>query len=101
MLLFSEYNRSLKNISISQPIVDVDIEDTNNIIIRYPKFRRVTHLILSYDAQNLFTKEKSGYGYFMDLIHIKKVRFIYMNQILIKMTGFMLKNVWKEILYQL
>ena len=67
MLLFSEYNRSLKNISISQPIVDVDMEDTNSIIIRYPKFRRVTHLILSYDAQNLFTKEKSGYGYFMDL----------------------------------
>ena len=32
MLLFSEYNRSLKNISISQPIVDVDIEDTNSII---------------------------------------------------------------------
>tara|TARA_A200000113_G_scaffold61198_1_gene52621 strand:- start:3807 stop:4613 length:807 start_codon:yes stop_codon:yes gene_type:complete len=67
MLLFSEYNRSLKNISISQPIVDVDIEDTNSIIIRYPKFRRATHLILSYDAQNLFTKEKNGYGYFMDL----------------------------------
>ena len=37
MLLFSEYNRSLKNISISQPIVDVDMEDTNSIIIRYPK----------------------------------------------------------------
>ena len=67
MLLFSEYDQSLKNISISQPVVDVDIEDTNSLIIRYPKFKRVTHLILSYDAQNLFTKEKSGYGYFMDL----------------------------------
>jgi len=67
MLLFSEYDQSLKNISISQPIVDVDIEDTNSLIIRYPKFKRVTHLILSYDAQNLFTKEISGYGYFMDL----------------------------------
>ena len=67
MLLFSEYDQSLKNISISQPIVDVDIEDTNSLIIRYPKFKRVTHLILSYDAQNLFTKEKIGYGYFMDL----------------------------------
>ena len=67
MLLFSEYDQSLKNISISQPVVDVNIEDTNSLIIRYPKFKRVTHLILSYDAQNLFTKEKSGYGYFMDL----------------------------------
>ena len=67
MLLFSEYNRSLKNISISQPIVDVDIEDTNSLIIRYPKLKRVTHLILSYDAQNLFLKQKNGYGYFMDL----------------------------------
>ena len=67
MLLFSEYDQSLKNISISQPIVDVDIEDTNSVILRYPKFKRVTHLILSFDAQNLFLKEKSGYGYFMDL----------------------------------
>ena len=67
MLLFSEYDQSLKNISISQPIVDVDIEDTNSVIIRYPKFKRVTHFILSFDAQNLFLKEKSGYGYFMDL----------------------------------
>ena len=67
MLLFSEYNQSLKNISISQPIVDVDIEDTNSVIIRYPKFKRVTHFILSFDAQNLFLKEKSDYGYFMDL----------------------------------
>ena len=67
MLLFSEYDRSLKNISISQPIVDVDIEDTNILIIRYPKFNRVTHLIISYDAQNLFLKQKNGYGYFMDL----------------------------------
>jgi len=67
MLLFSEYDRSLKNISISQPIVDVDIEDTNSLIIRYPKFNRVTHLIISYDAQNLFLKQKNGYGYFMDL----------------------------------
>ena len=70
MLLFSEYNQSLKNISISQPIVDVDIEDTNSVIIRYPKFKRVTHFILSFDAQNLFLKEKSGYGYFMDLENI-------------------------------
>ena len=67
MLLFSEYDQSLKNISISQPIVDVDIEDTNSVIIRYPKFKRVTQFILSFDAQNLFLKEKSGYGYFMDL----------------------------------
>lgn len=67
MLLFSEYDRSLKNISISQPIVDVDIEDTNSLIIRYPKFNKVTHLIISYDAQNLFLKQKNGYGYFMDL----------------------------------
>ena len=57
MLLFSEYDRTLKNISISQPMVDVDIEDTNSLIIRYPKFKRVTHLILSYDAQNLFLKQ--------------------------------------------
>lgn len=70
MLLFSEYDQSLKNIFISQPIVDVDIEDTNSVIIRYPKFKRVTHLILSFDAQNLFLKEKSGYGYFMDLENI-------------------------------
>ena len=60
MLLFSEYDQSLKNISISQPIVDVDIEDTNSLIIRYPKFKRVTHLILSYDAQNLFLKQKKS-----------------------------------------
>ena len=70
MLLFSEYDQSLKNISISQPIVDVDIEDTNSVIIRYPIFKRVTHFILSFDAQNLFLKEKSGYGYFMDLENI-------------------------------
>jgi len=70
MLLFSEYDQSLKNISISQPIVDVDIEDSNSVIIRYPKFKRVTHFILSFDAQNLFLKEKSGYGYFMDLENI-------------------------------
>jgi len=70
MLLFSEYDQSLKNISISQPIVDVDIEDSNSVIIRYPKFKRVTHLILSFDAQNLFLKEKSVYGYFMDLENI-------------------------------
>ena len=67
MLLFSEYDQSLKNISISQPIVDVEIEDTNSLIIRYPKFKRVTHLILSYDAQNLFLKQKNGFGYCMDL----------------------------------
>jgi len=59
MLLFSEYDQSLKNISISQPMVDVDMEDTNSLIIRYPKFKRVTHLILSYDAQNLFLKQKN------------------------------------------
>ena len=70
MLLFSEYDQSLKNISISQPIVDVDIEDTNSVIIRYPKFKRVTHFILSFDAQNLFLKEKSYCGYFMDLENI-------------------------------
>ena len=70
MLLFSEYDQSLKNISISQPIVDVDIEDTNSVIIRYPIFKRVTHFILSFDAQNLFLKEKSGYGYFMDLENV-------------------------------
>ena len=67
MLLFSEYDKTLKNISISQPMVDVDMEDTNSLIIRYPKFKRVTHLILSYDAQNLFLKQKNGFGYFMDL----------------------------------
>ena len=44
----------------------VDMEDTNSLIIRYPKFKRVTHLILSYDAQNLFLKQKNGFGYFMD-----------------------------------
>jgi hypothetical protein len=70
MLLFSEYDQSLKNVSISQPIVDVDIEDTNSVIIRYPKFKRITHFILSFDAQNLFLKEKSGYGYFMDFENI-------------------------------
>ena len=61
MLLFSEYDQSLKNISISQPIVDVDIEDTNSVIIRYPKFKRVTHFILSFDAQNLFLKGLNHY----------------------------------------
>jgi len=70
MLLFSEYDQSLKNISISQPIVDIGIEDTNSVIIRYPKLKRVTHFILSFDAQNLFLKEKSGYGYFMNLENI-------------------------------
>ena len=52
MLLFSEYDQNLKNISISQPIVDVDIEDTNSVIIRYPKFKQVTHLILSFDVNS-------------------------------------------------
>ena len=57
MLLFSEYDRTLKNISISQPMVDVDIEDTNSLIIRYPKFKRVTHLIpVSYTHLTLPTK---------------------------------------------
>ena len=59
MLLFSEYDQSLKNISISQPIVDVDIEDTNSLIIRYPNLKSNTFNSL-FDAQNLFLKEKSG-----------------------------------------
>ena len=63
MLIFSEYSNSFDNIHISQPVVDINLEDTNKYIIRYPKFKRITHLIISFDAENLFLKPKSGYGY--------------------------------------
>ena len=64
MLLFSEYDKSLENIYISQPVVDINLGDTNNYLVRFPKFKRVTHMILAFDAENLFLKSKSSYGYF-------------------------------------
>ena len=67
MLIFSNYSKSFENIHISQPVVDINLEDTNKLIVRYPKFKRITHLILSFDAENLFLKEKSSYGYFFNL----------------------------------
>ena len=61
MLLFSEYDKSLENIYISQPVVDINLGDTNNYLVRFPKFKRVTHMILAFDAENLFLKSKSSY----------------------------------------
>ena len=58
MLLFSEYDKSLENIYISQPVVDINLGDTNNYLVRFPKFKRVTHMILAFDAENLFLKSK-------------------------------------------
>ena len=63
MLIFSNYSKSFENIHISQPVVDINLEDTNKYIVRYPKFKRITHLILSFDAENLFLNSKSAYGY--------------------------------------
>ena len=54
MLLFSEYDKSLENIYISQPVVDINLGDTNSYLVRFPKFKRVTHMILAFDAENLF-----------------------------------------------
>ena len=67
MLLFSEYDKSLDNIYSSQPVVDINLGDTNKYLVRFPKFKKVTHIILAYDAENLFSKEKSSYGHFFDL----------------------------------
>ena len=58
MLLFSEYDKSLENIYISQPVVDITLGDTNTYLVRFPKFKRVTHMILAFDAENLFLKSK-------------------------------------------
>ena len=63
MLIFSNYSKFFENIHISQPVVDINLEDTNKLIVRYPKFKRITHLILSFDAENLFLNSKSAYGY--------------------------------------
>ena len=67
MLLFSEYDKSLDNIYLSQPVVDINLSDTNNYLVRFPKFKQVTHMILAFDAENLFLKEKSSYGHFFNL----------------------------------
>tara|TARA_X000000368_G_scaffold181235_1_gene143101 strand:+ start:613 stop:1419 length:807 start_codon:yes stop_codon:yes gene_type:complete len=67
MLLFSEYDKTLDNIYSSQPVVDINLGDTNNYLVRFPKFKKVTHIILAFDAENLFLKEKSSYGYFFNL----------------------------------
>ena len=67
MLLFSEYDKSLENVYSSQPVVDINLSDTNNYLVRFPKFKQVTHIILAFDAENLFLKEKSAYGYFFNL----------------------------------
>ena len=67
MLLFSEYDKSLDNVYSSQPVVDINLSDTNNYLVRFPKFKQVTHIILAFDAENLFLKEKSAYGYFFNL----------------------------------
>jgi len=58
MLLFSEYDKSLDNVYSSQPVVDINLSDTNNYLVRFPKFKQVTHIILAFDAENLFLKEK-------------------------------------------
>ena len=67
MLLFSEYDKSMDNIYSSQPVVDINLGDTNNYLVRFPKFKKITHIILAFDAENLFIKEKSSYGYFFNL----------------------------------
>ena len=67
MLLFSKYENAFDNIFISQPVVDIDIEDSNCFIVRFPKFRRITHFILSFDAENLFLDSESAFGYSFNL----------------------------------
>mgnify|MGYP003328707469 CR=1 FL=1 len=64
MLLFSEYDKSLENVYSSQPVVDINLSDTNNYLVRFPKFKQVTHIILAFDAENLFLKEKSAIKHF-------------------------------------
>ena len=62
MLQFSEYDKAFTNIYCSQPILDINVEDSNRFIIRYPKFKEITHLIFSFDAENLYkaqTDERS------------------------------------------
>ncbi len=66
MLIFSEYDNSLINVFSSQPVVDIQLEDTNCFLVRFPRFKQVTHLILAYDAENLFLKSKSAYGSFFN-----------------------------------
>ena len=51
MLQFSEYDDLFSNIYCSQPVLDINVEDSNRFIIRYPKFREITHLIFSFDAE--------------------------------------------------
>jgi len=67
VLQFSQYDKSFTNVFYSQPILDINVEDSNRFIIRVPKFREVTHLIYSYDAENLFLKDKSSYGYCFEI----------------------------------
>ena len=67
MLLFSEYDKTLNNIFSSQPVVDINLGDTNSFLVRFPRFKQITHIIIAFDAENLFTKEKSSYGYFFNL----------------------------------
>ena len=70
MLQFSEYDDLFSNIYCSQPILDINVEDSNRFIIRYPKFREITHVIFSFDAENLFLKNKSAYGYCFEIENI-------------------------------
>ena len=67
MLIFSKYENTFDNIFVSQPVVDINIEDSNCFIIRFPKFKRISHFILSFDAENLFSQSKSTFGYSFNL----------------------------------
>jgi enterochelin esterase-like enzyme len=67
VLQFSEYDKAFTNIYCSQPILDINVEDSNRFIIRYPKFKEITHLIFSFDAENLFLQDKSSFGYCFEI----------------------------------
>ena len=45
MLLFSEYDKSLDNIYSSQPVVDINLGDTNKYLVRFPKFKKVQRTV--------------------------------------------------------
>ena len=61
MLLFSKYENAFDNIFISQPVIDIDIEDSNCFIVRFSEIQKNNAFILSFDAENLFLDSKSAF----------------------------------------
>ena len=59
MLLFSEYDKSLENIYISQPVVDINLGDTNNYLVRFPKFKKAEAILLLLLRQTLTGKNNT------------------------------------------